>query len=97
MARKKQEKFEFEAKMQELSGIVEKIEGGELSLEEAMQEFEMGVKLTKECHQALQTAEQRVKILVEQAGDYQLEDFIDDDDEGDDDEDEDDDAPSRRR
>ena len=89
MARKKHERFEFESKMQELAAIVEKIESGELSLEEAMQQFETGVKLTKECHQALQTAEQKVKVLVEQAGEYQLEDFIDEDDDGDEDEDDD--------
>lgn len=96
MARKKHEKLEFEAKMQELAAIVEKIEGGELSLEDCMQQFEMGVKLTKECHQALQTAEQKVKILVEQAGNYQLEDFIDEDEDADEDGDDDDDSPSCR-
>lgn len=101
MARKKDEKFEFEANMQKLAVIVEKIEGGELNLEEAMQQFEQGVKLTKECHQALQAAEQKVKILVAQAGDYQLKDFINQDDEFDQDdetdEDEDNDAtPSLR-
>ena len=77
MAQKKTKIFDFEANMQELAEIVEKIEGGELSLEEAMQEFEKGVKLTKNCHVALQTAEQKVKILLEQAGNYTLEEFAD--------------------
>ncbi|MSP53215.1 MAG: exodeoxyribonuclease VII small subunit [Gammaproteobacteria bacterium] len=77
MAQKKPKIFDFEANMQELAEIVEKIEGGELSLEEAMQEFEKGVKLTKNCHVALQTAEQKVKILLEQAGNYTLEEFAD--------------------
>ena len=77
MAQKKPKTFDFEANMQELAEIVEKIEGGELSLEEAMQEFEKGVKLTKNCHVALQTAEQKVKILLEQAGNYTLEEFAD--------------------
>lgn len=84
MTRKKKEGFDFEANMQELAAIVEQIEGGELSLEEAMQQFEKGVKLTKECHVALQTAEQKVKILLEQAGNYRLEEFADvEDDEAD--------------
>ena len=77
MAQKKTKIFDFEANMQELAEIVEKIEGGELSLEDAMQEFEKGVKLTKNCHVALQTAEQKVKILLEQAGNYTLEEFAD--------------------
>jgi exodeoxyribonuclease VII small subunit len=82
----------FEAKIQELAAIVEKIESGELTLEEAMQQFEKGVKLTQECHTVLQNAEQKVKILVEQAGNYRLEEFALEDDENDyeDDEDEED-------
>jgi exodeoxyribonuclease VII small subunit len=79
MARKKKEGFDFESNMQALAAIVENIEGGELSLEEAMEQFEKGVKLTKECHVALQTAEQKVKILLEQAGNYTLEEFADED------------------
>jgi exodeoxyribonuclease VII small subunit len=89
MAVKKPKTFDFEANMQDLADIVEKIEGGELSLEEAMQQFEKGIKLTKECHQALQTAEQKVKILLEQAGSYSLEEFADADEENADEEDDD--------
>lgn len=88
MAQKKTKTFSFEANMQELATIVEKIEAGELSLEEAMQQFEKGIKLTKECHETLQAAEQKVKILLEQAGNYRLEEFADvehDDDLDDDD------------
>jgi exodeoxyribonuclease VII small subunit len=77
MASKKTKTFDFESNMQQLAAIVEQIEGGELSLEEAMQQFEKGVKLTKDCHVALQTAEQKVKILLEQAGNYTLEEFAD--------------------
>lgn len=85
MTKKSIKTFDFEAKMQQLADIVENIEGGELSLEEAMEQFEKGIKLTKECHQALQTAEQKVKILLEQAGNYRLEEFADADDEAEDD------------
>ena len=87
MASKKPKTFDFEANMQQLADIVEKIEGGELSLEEAMQQFEKGVKLTKDCHLALQTAEQKVKILLEQAGNYTLEEFADVEDDADEDDD----------
>ncbi len=46
-----------------------------------MSQFEKGVKLTRECHQALQEAEQKVKILLEKQGQFELVDFEVDDDE----------------
>jgi exodeoxyribonuclease VII small subunit len=77
----KKESFNFEASMTELEDIVDQIESGELSLEEAMLQFEKGVVLTRQCQQALQAAEQKVKILLEKQGDLSLEDFADEDDE----------------
>jgi len=81
MSPKKKESFNFEASMSELEDIVDQIESGELSLEEAMLQFEKGVVLTRQCQQALQVAEQKVKILLEKQGDLSLEDFADEDDE----------------
>jgi exodeoxyribonuclease VII small subunit len=49
--------------------MVEQMEDGELSLEESLKAFEQGVKLTRECQQALQEAEQKVQLLSEQNGD----------------------------
>ena len=49
--------------------MVEQMEDGELSLEESLKAFEQGVKLTHECQQALQEAEQKVQLLSEQSGD----------------------------
>ena len=46
-------------------GLVEKMEAGELSLEDSLKTFEEGVKLTRECQQALVQAEQKVKVLIE--------------------------------
>ena len=60
------------------------MEAGDLTLEAAMAQFEKGVKLTRECHKALQDAEQKVKILLEQQGDFELTDFATDDIESDD-------------
>ncbi len=42
------------------------MESGELTLEESLQAFEQGVKLTRECQQALTQAEQKVRILLDQ-------------------------------
>lgn len=68
MANKKQKSdspdFAFEAALEKLTSVVGKMEGGDLSLEQALQQFEEGVSLAKQCHQALQQAEQRVEILM---------------------------------
>jgi exodeoxyribonuclease VII small subunit len=67
--------FHFENAMTELSQIVEKIEQGGLSLEESLQLFEKGIALTRQCQQALQQAEQKVKILLEKNGQSSLEPY----------------------
>lgn len=64
MAKKETTKPDFEQSLQELEALVLKMEGGELSLEESLQEFERGVQLTRQCQAALVAAEQRVKLLA---------------------------------
>lgn len=56
--------FDFEKALNELEQLVEKMEQGDLSLEESLQQFERGVALTRACQQALQSAEQKVQILL---------------------------------
>jgi len=51
--------------MQELEAIVQKLERGELKLEESLQLFERGMALTGECRSALDTAELKVKTLID--------------------------------
>lgn len=60
--------FVFETAVAELEQLVQKMESGELSLEDSLQAFEQGVKLTRQCQQALSSAEQRVQLLLEQNG-----------------------------
>lgn len=79
MPRKKASEFDFETAIENLETIVDDMEAGELSLEEAMAQFEQGVKLTRDCHKALQQAEQKVKILLEKQGELELVDFENDD------------------
>ncbi len=55
--------IDFEASLRELEKLVERMEKGELTLEESLQDFERGIELTRKCQQALQEAEQRVQIL----------------------------------
>ena len=58
---------DFEKSLNELENLVRDLEQGELSLEQSLGAFERGVKLTRECQQALKTAEQRVEQLVERS------------------------------
>ena len=66
------QKPSFEAALEQLQGIVKKLESGELSLEHALQNFEEGVKLTRLCQQHLTTAEQRVEILTKASNDGEV-------------------------
>jgi exodeoxyribonuclease VII small subunit len=74
---KKDTKPDFEQSLATLESLVERMESGELSLEESLSAFEQGIQLTKSCQQALRDAEQRVKILIEQNGSEALRDFAD--------------------
>lgn len=55
---------DFEQAITELESLVQRMEGGELSLEESLREFERGVQLTRLCQEQLNVAEQRVKVLT---------------------------------
>jgi exodeoxyribonuclease VII small subunit len=54
----------LEKSLAELEALVARLESGDLPLEQALKEFERGVKLTRECQAALQDAEQQVEILL---------------------------------
>jgi exodeoxyribonuclease VII small subunit len=67
--------LDFEAAMRDLEEIVERLEHGELPLEESLAAFERGVLLTRSCQAALKEAEQKVEILLKRAGGAQAEPF----------------------
>lgn len=75
MAKKKLENLSFEESLNELDTIVQSLEQGDLNLEESMALFERGLTLSKLSQNKLITAEQKVKILLEQNGPEQLHDF----------------------
>ncbi|HET6629273.1 MAG TPA: exodeoxyribonuclease VII small subunit [Woeseiaceae bacterium] len=58
----------LEKSLQDLEALIDELESGELPLEQAMQKFEQGIKLTRNCQAALKDAEQRVEILLKSAG-----------------------------
>ena len=64
---------DFEAALTELEKLVEKMESGEQSLEEALAAFQRGIELTRTCQQGLKEAEQRVDKLLAQNGEAHIE------------------------
>ncbi|MFN0001358.1 MAG: exodeoxyribonuclease VII small subunit [Pseudohongiellaceae bacterium] len=79
---RKTSKFNFEEALSSLSTLVEAMEAGELSLEESLQAFEQGIKLTRECQVALEQAQQKVNLLVTGGKLPASEPFVDAGDEG---------------
>jgi exodeoxyribonuclease VII small subunit len=56
--------LDFETALADLESLVEGMETGEMSLEESLQAFERGVKLTRHCQAALKSAELKVRMLT---------------------------------
>ena len=66
---------DFEEALAELEGLVERLERGDLPLDEALKVFERGVALTRHCQSSLQAAQQKVEILLKRSGEPQPEPF----------------------
>lgn len=58
-------KLNFEEGMQELEGLANKLETGELSLEDSFSAYERAVKLKKELEAILAQGEQKIRVLTE--------------------------------
>ncbi len=65
---KKKATPDFEKALAELEALVEKMEQGDMSLEESLKSFERGIQLTRTCQQALEEAEQKVEQLLAEDG-----------------------------
>ncbi|MDQ6977270.1 MAG: exodeoxyribonuclease VII small subunit [Ghiorsea sp.] len=63
MSNQDKQELSFEQALQGLTSMVEKLESGQLSLEESVKAFEEGVKLTRQCEKLLDDAEQRLQVL----------------------------------
>ena len=70
-----QQSFDFEAAMAELEQLVERMERGDLTLEQSLEDFERGIALFRSCEQALKSAEQKVRILTERGDEETLSPF----------------------
>src|SRR5690606_2484361 len=75
--------LDFERSLAELEALVEKLERGEMSLEESLKAFERGVELTRVCQSALKQAEQKVEILLRRNGELEAAPFDAEDDDRD--------------
>lgn len=58
----------FETSLAELELVVGRLEGGDLPLEESLELFEKGIKLSRDCRARLVNAERRIEILMKDAG-----------------------------
>lgn len=66
----------FEEAIKELEEIVSKLENSDATLEESLNYFEKGIKLSKSCQKMLDTAEKRVSVLILGAdGEMEKQDF----------------------
>lgn len=66
----------FESAMKRLESIVQELESGDLSLDEALKKFQDGVKLSKFCSNKLDETEKKVSILLkDEEGNIQAEPF----------------------
>ena len=75
MTSKKGKALDFEQALAELEAVVERLEHGELPLEDALKQFERGVELARSCQTSLKAAEQRVEILLKKTLDEEPEPF----------------------
>ena len=64
MAGREQKDKKFEEALAELESVVEKLESGELSLDESLKSFEQGVRLVKFCNEKLGEVEKKIELLV---------------------------------
>lgn len=77
----KKKATDFEQSLNALEALVDKMEQGDLTLEESLQAFATGIQLTRECQTRLAEAEQQVSLLQEQDGQIILSKFDESDEE----------------
>jgi exodeoxyribonuclease VII small subunit len=65
----------FEASLDDLEAIVDRLESGDLPLEAALAAFERGVALTRRCTERLEAAERRIEVLVREGASWVTQPF----------------------
>ncbi|HEX4044982.1 MAG TPA: exodeoxyribonuclease VII small subunit [Gammaproteobacteria bacterium] len=72
----------LEVSLKEITDLVDKMEHGELTLEQSLDCFERGIGLIKHCQKTLATAEQKVQILIQNSQQEELTTYQDTDKKG---------------
>lgn len=80
MAKKQDKLPDLETSMTEITQLIDKMEHGELTLEQSLAHFERGVTLITHCQKTLTDAEQKVQILIQQNQQEKLSPYQTDDD-----------------
>ena len=71
----KEEDMNFEDAMKVLEQIANELENGELSLEQSVDKFEEGIKISKKCNEILEKAEKKISILIKDGDEIKEENF----------------------
>ena len=72
----KEEDMNFEDAMKALEQIANELENGELSLEQSVDKFEEGIKISKKCNEILEKAEKKISILIKNGDEIKEENFL---------------------
>lgn len=76
------EVLSFEAALERLESLVSNLDKGDMSLEDSLQAFEEGVRLSRHCAQKLADAEQRIEVLLSESNELSRVPYEVDDEEG---------------
>lgn len=68
-------KKSFEEQIEQLEQIVSEIEKGDLNLDESVEKFEEGMKISKECNKMLENAEKKITILLSEDSEVKEKEF----------------------
>ncbi|QLC49318.1 exodeoxyribonuclease VII small subunit [Methanolobus zinderi] len=69
----------FEESLDQLESLVDRLERGQLLLDESLELFEKGMKLARICNSKLARAERKIEVLIEENGKLKTEDFTEKD------------------
>lgn len=69
------ENINYEEAMEKLEKIADELEKGDLNLEESINKFEEGMKLSKKCNEIIENAEKKITILLQKDGEIVEENF----------------------
>jgi exodeoxyribonuclease VII small subunit len=62
---KQTKQVKLEDSLKQLEGVIAKLEGGDISLEESFREYQKGMELVKACHTTIDKIEKEVQVIAE--------------------------------